>query len=245
MTRINHSELEILPPVDAYDAFAGHYRSYAERRRHYLEAVNRIIISRALHAESLLDVGAGDGSRALEIAECAGISRVVLLEPSAGMRSLRAVGVELWPFSIQQIPDTASSFEIITCLWNVLGHVQGSEARLDALVRLRRILAPGGKLFLDVSHRYNASAYGWCKTAVRLLHDSLLSSQTSGDVIVSWNGDGKVIRTTGHVFTHTEMKKLFLAADLKPVTRWVIDYETGAGHRLPFRGHFLYQLTSE
>src|SRR5262249_35759808 len=159
-----------------------------------------------------------------------------------GMRAHCVEGVELWPVSIQEIPDTAPSFDVITCLWNVLGHVQGSEARLHALVRLRRLLTPGGMLFLDVSHRYNAAAYGWTKTVARMLRDAVVPSETNGDVIVSWNAGGNLIQTKSHVFTHAEMKRLFRSAGLKSVMRWVIHYETGAQHRLPFAGHLLYQL---
>jgi SAM-dependent methyltransferase len=235
----------ILPPVEAYDAFADSYKSYAEGRRQYQDAINDIVVSRAGHAYSLLDAGAGDGSRALEIGRRIRVERIVLLEPSRGMRAHCVEVVELWPFSIQEIPDTAPSFEVITCLWNVLGHVQGSDARLSALVKLRRLLVPGGKLFLDVNHRYNAGAYGWSKTIARMLQDTIFPSVTNGDLIVSWNSGGaaeKVIQTKSHVFIHAEMRKLFQAADLKPVQRWVIDYQTGAQHHLPFGGHLLYQL---
>jgi len=236
------SEAGILPPIEAYDAFAASYKSYAEGRRQYQQAIDRIVISRVRDAKSLLDAGAGDGRRALEIGRSARVERIVLLEPSRGMRAHCMEDVELWPFSIEEIPDTAPSFDIITCLWNVLGHVQGSEARLHALVRLRRLLAPGGMLFLDVNHRYNAAAYGWTKTVARMLQDAVVPSETNGDVIVPWNAGGNLIQTKSHVFTQAEMRKLFRSAGLNPIMRWVIHYETGEQHHLPFAGHLLYQL---
>lgn len=234
----------MLPPIEAYDAFASSYKSYAQGRRRYQNAINRIVISRARDAVSLLDAGAGDGSRTLEIGRRARIQRIVLVEPSRGMRAHCAEGVEVWPFSIQGIPEMAPSFEVITCLWNVLGHVQGPLERLHALMRLKRLLVPGGMLFLDVNHRYNGAAYGWGKTAVRMFHDAIFPSETNGDVIVCWNVGDRVIQTKSHLFTHAEMKGLFLSAGLKPVMRWVINYETGAQHHFPFVGQLLYQLTS-
>ena len=233
----------VLPPIEAYDAFTTSYKSYAEGRGPYHRAINDIVIAWARNAASLLDVGAGDGSRTLHIAQSAGVRRIVLLEPSAGMRALCTEGAEIWPFPIEEIPDAAPSFEVITCLWNVLGHLRGTRQRLDALARLRRHLFPGGMLFLDVSHRYNAAAYGWSKTLARMLHDAIFPSEGNGDVIVSWNTEGKRIQTHGHVFTRSEIEGLFLSARLKPINRWVISYETGAHHQLPFAGHLFYQLT--
>src|SRR5262249_18060715 len=123
----------VLSPIEAYDAFAASYRSYAESRELYLRAIDDIVISRVRHANSLLDVGAGDGLRAIQIGRAAGVSRLVLLEPSPGMRARCPEGAEVWPSAIEEIPDAAPSFEVITCLWNVLGHIQGAQRRVYAL----------------------------------------------------------------------------------------------------------------
>ncbi len=235
---------QLLPPIEAYDAFAPYYKSYADGRRGYLRRVNDIVISRAGPAASLLDVGAGDGSRALRIGQAAGIRRIVLLEPSAGMRAHCPDDAEVWPWTVLEIPDTAPRFEVITCLWNVLGHLQGSQQRLRALARLRQLLAPSGMFFLDVSHKYNAASYGWRTILAGMARDFVSPSERNGDVVVSWNAGGQVIRTLGHVFTHAEMKGLFHSAGLKIVARWVIDYETGAECNMAFGGQLLYQLTA-
>jgi SAM-dependent methyltransferase len=233
----------ILKPIEAYDAFAPHYKSFAERRKSYIRIINHIVISRVRRASSLLDVGAGDGRRAIEIGRSLEADRVVLVEPSAGMRAYCQEGSELWPCSILEISDDAPSFEVITCLWNVLGHIQEKRQRLQALEKLKRLLLPGGMLFLDVSHRYNAASYGWKKTVARLAVDVFSPSEKNGDVIVSWNAGGRLIYTQGHVFTHREMKKLVDSAGLKILKRWAVNYETGAKCRVSFGGHLLYQLT--
>src|SRR5438128_1240208 len=94
-SRIYLNPNEVLPPIEAYDAFAASYKSYAEGRGPYRRAINDIVISRARNAASLLDVGAGDGSRALHIGQSAGVGRIVLLEPSAGMRAHCTEGAEI------------------------------------------------------------------------------------------------------------------------------------------------------
>jgi len=190
----------------------------------------------------LLDVGAGDGSRALRIAQQAKLGRLVLLEPSAGMRAQCPAGAEVWPHSVSEIPDTGSQFDVITCLWNVLGHLESPQQRISALWKFRDLLAPKGTVFLDVSHRYNAESYGWSMTFMRMAGDLFLRSEKRGDVSVTWKAGARTIHTTGHVFTHREIKWLVRSAGLKILRRWIISYETGRESKLPLRGHLLYQL---
>lgn len=234
----------VLPPIAAYDIFAPAYQAYAESKRRYLQKVEEIVIDRIGSAGSLLDVGAGDGRRALRIARSARVGRVVLLEPSAGMRARCPDGVEIWPCRISEIHVAAPAFEVITCLWNVLGHLSDNRERALALAGIGNLLAPGGAVFLDVSHRYNAAAYGWGRTLLRVAHDFFRPSEKHGDVVVSWKAGERTIYTQGHLFTHAEITSLCRFADLKIARRWTIHYETGGECRLPFSGHLLYQLTS-
>lgn len=234
----------LLPPIAAYDAFAPFYKAYAEKRKPYLRKIEDLVIARAARNGSLLDVGAGDGSRALRIAREANLARVVLLEASTKMRAQCPQNIEIWPCSLLEAPDQGPQFEIITCLWNVLGHVKGAQQRMFALSRMKKLLAPQGMIFLDVNHRYNATSYGWGKVFLRMANDFCRRSEKHGDVIVSWNAGGQIVRTRSHVFSHGEMKRLFDLAGLKILKRWIINYETGSEHKLPLCGQLLYQLAA-
>ena len=236
------AEKPALTPIAAYDAFAPFYSAYANTRAPYLRKVEDVVIAHAPRAGSLLDVGAGDGSRALRIAQAAKLARVVLMEPSAGMRAQCPTGVEVWPYSVSEIPDFGLQFDVITCLWNVLGHLEEPRQRASALVRFREMLAPQGTIFLDVSHRYNAESYGWSKTFLRMAGDFFLRSEKQGDVAVAWKAGGQIIRTSGHVFTHRELQRLIRSAGLKILRRWIVSYITGRESKLLLRGHLLYQL---
>ena len=236
------AEKPALSPIAAYDVFAPFYSGYAKTRAPYLRKVEDVVIAHAPKAGSLLDVGAGDGSRALRIAQAADLRRIVLLEPSAGMRAQCPPGIEIWPHSASEILESGLPFDVITCLWNVLGHLEGRQQRASALVQFRKMLAPQGMIFLDVSHRYNAASYGWGMTLLRMSGDFFLRSEKRGNVAVSWNAGKQIIRTTGHVFTHHEIKRLASSAGLKILRRWIISYESGRENKLPFRGHLLYQL---
>jgi 2-polyprenyl-3-methyl-5-hydroxy-6-metoxy-1,4-benzoquinol methylase len=244
MSRPSDNEACVLDPVAAYDALAGSYHSLVESKSRYLRKIEDLVISHISGAQSLLDVGAGDGSRTLRIAESARITRVVLVEPSARMRSRCQQEVEYWPCRAAQIPENAPKFDVITCLWNVLGHLPNQEERVFVLSRLRSSLAPAGAIFLDVNHRYNVAAYGATRTLLRMAYDLAFPSEKNGDVIVSWRVGDRSIRTHGHVFTRGELNNLFCGSGLTIRKKWVVNYHSGERQKSPLFGNLLYQLVA-
>src|SRR5882762_1286081 len=151
----------VLDAIAAYDFVAPGYRELSERRRAYLDAVDAEILRLVPKGgASLIDVGAGDGRRALQIAKQAGITRVVLVEPSEGMKKLIPLGVEVWNERVEALRETSQRFDLVLCLWNVLGHVASREWRVEALRNLTRVRSAGGLIFLDVMNRYNVAECG-------------------------------------------------------------------------------------
>jgi 2-polyprenyl-3-methyl-5-hydroxy-6-metoxy-1,4-benzoquinol methylase len=253
-------------PVAAYDRLAAHYADLSHRREAYLRGVEREIISRIPKGSiSLLDVGAGDGIRALRIASRVGIERVVLVEPSKEMAGRSGELAEVWPVRAEDLgTDTAEKdcracgpgtdecvrphtilsnsiterFDVITCLWNVLGHIPTAEKRLRALTAITRLLAPQGLFFLDVNHRYNLRTYGIFPTSARWMRDLFSLRETNGDVLANWSDAG--VSTYGHVFTQSEIMRLCGAAGLDLEERLVIDYDDGRIRRFSFQGNLLY-----
>jgi 2-polyprenyl-3-methyl-5-hydroxy-6-metoxy-1,4-benzoquinol methylase len=230
----------MLDPVSAYDRIAPVFARIAEKRKSYLDSIDRLVISGIPpQSRSMLDVGAGDGGRARRIAQARDIAELVLLEPSAAMqgqdrkfRTMRAEELHL----------LEGKFDVITCLWNVLGHIFPSDARLEVLRQFARLLSPQGRIFVDVQHRYNVRHYGTIPIALRFLHDQLMWNETNGDVTVAWDVEGVRCTTRGHVFTHREFRSLAQAAGLKIENRFVVDYASGEGRRWSVEGHLLYVL---
>lgn len=230
-------------PVAAYDRLAPYYSHFSKRRAPYLRRVEEQIAARLpAGAKSLLDIGAGDGARAIRIASVAGISRVVLLEPSTKMSSQTPVGCEVWRRRAEDLDADAIAerFDVITCLWNVLGHVPDFETRVRALRAAAQILSPDGLIFVDVIHRYNVRSYGATMTAARWLRDRTAPSDSNGDVKARWSTANGEISTYGHVFTDREVRRLADAAGLQHVRRLVIDYGTGNIRRASWMGNLLY-----
>ena|SRR5882672_10484057 len=229
----------VLDAVAAYDLVAPGYRELSERRRGYLDAVDAEIIRRVPQgAASLIDVGAGDGRRALAIAERAGLSRVVLVEPSTGMRELIPAGSEVWDERIESLSNSGRKFDVVLCLWNVLGHVPGRVLRVSALKNLARVCSAGGLIFLDVINRYNVVECGIEVVARRLL------SSGDGDVPVRWKTSAGEVETVGHVFSAKEMTTLLPEAGLVKVEQIVLNYETGRREVCTVAGNLLYVLKS-
>jgi 2-polyprenyl-3-methyl-5-hydroxy-6-metoxy-1,4-benzoquinol methylase len=181
-----------------------------------------------------LDIGAGDGMRALRIAQAAGLQEIALLEPSAAMRGHWPASVTAWPIRAEELHAQRGQFDAIACLWNVLGHIFPAAARGEVLRQCARLLAPGGRIFIDVQHRYNAAHYGWLRTGWRFLRRS------SRDVVVHWQPLG--VSTAGHVFTGREFTNLCRTAGVTIERRFVVNYATGAVCKWGCQGNLLYVL---
>jgi len=234
---------EQLDVIAAYDQLAPRYEAIRTERSAYCDAIDRLIVANLpKHPSSLLDVGAGDGRRGEKVARDAGIGNIVLIEPSSGMRKLIDPHRKVWSDRIEDIRISNRRFDVITCLWNVLGHVRPAEQRLLALKNMRSLLSREGTLFLDVNNRYNARAYGVAPTLWRLLYDMARPSSCNGDVTVQWTNDGENIRTYGHVFAPAEIIKLVGNAGLKIQKMLFVDYTTGELHRSQFQGSMFFAL---
>ncbi len=233
-----------LEPVAAYDCIAPEYPQICERRLAYLKSIERLILHQIPPASrSMLDVGSGDGRRAQRIAAAAGIKTLVLLEPSTAMRQHWPSGVRGLPIRAEDLDTVEETFDVITCLWNVLGHVSSETQRVHVLRQFARLLSPNGIVFIDVNHRYNMREYGFLKTVGRMALDYLLPNERNGDVIARWTVGEMIFATSGHVFTHREFIRLTRQAGLQIKKRISVDYRSGDVRRSAFGGNLLYCLT--
>lgn len=231
---------QILEPATAYDRIAPRFAMLAAERMTYLDAVDRLVVSGAPRdCRSMLDVGAGDGRRGLKIARACGVRHPVLVEPSAAMCEMCPADAKILNIRAESLSSLNGEFDLITCLWNVLGHIFPASARAEVLRQFSRLLSPAGRVFMDVNHRYNARHYGRIVTAGRFLLDRLLPDESRGDVVVTWDQRWS---TQGHVFTGREVRALAGAAGLVIERRLVVDYSTGELRRWSAGGNLVYVL---
>lgn len=231
---------------ELYDALAPHYREYAARRASYLAGVDSFVHEHfPAGATSLLDVGAGDGVRGMAIARAHGIAHVVLSDPSAEMaaRCRDLAPTDVWVAGAEALPATDQRFDVILCLWNVLGHLPGRSARVRALSAARDLLSAHGVIFFDVNNRHNATAYGWRTVLGRIVVDRLWFDERRGDATFDWNVSGKVFPAMGHLFTPTEIRGIVDASGLSVTALAAVDYATGTRSSSLLRGQLVFAVT--
>src|SRR5690349_18868634 len=111
-------------PVAAYDRIAPVFARLAEQRRPYLDRIDQLVVSEMPPGNrTMLDVGSGDGARARRIARARGIEELVLLEPSLAMQGDGAADAKVWTMRAEELHSVQATFDVITCLWNVVGHI--------------------------------------------------------------------------------------------------------------------------
>jgi 2-polyprenyl-3-methyl-5-hydroxy-6-metoxy-1,4-benzoquinol methylase len=228
-----------------YDAMAPLYREYAERKIAYLSAVDRFVIEHApLGPAALLDVGAGDGVRGMALAKALNADTTILADPSVEMivrcRLLRPTDV--WLCEAQNLPQTGTRFDLILCLWNVLGHLPDRENRVQGLRAMGNLLAPGGAVFFDVNNRQNARNYGRWRVLGRVLLDAIAPDERRGDGTFQWKIGEQTLPAMGHLFTPAEIEGIIEDSGLSIIRRVSVDYTTGAISSSRWGGQLLYQL---
>jgi SAM-dependent methyltransferase len=224
----------VLSSVKFYDSLSVIYDAELERRAPWVKRVEGLIAGWAAKrgAKSLIDFGCGNGRRALRLMQAANLSGAAI-DVSPGMiDEARRLGVDAHVMDIASPAfDPAAlggrKFDVVICTWNVLGHVEGRGARLQAVKNMRSVMAPGGCIVLDVNNRYNANQYGWAAVLRNLVKDTL-NPERAGDFIANRvNPEGVTMHTFVHVFSRGELRQLCRDAGLTPVEERFLDYDTG------------------
>ncbi len=219
---------------ETYDAFAPHYREYSQKKTSYIKAVDAFILENLpRNTKSILDIGCGDGIRLESLLNKISFEQAWAVDSSSEMVALarsntraEVVQADIGNSNIEVF--VPIKFDVIFCLWNVLGHVDGYEARNRAILNMSEVLNVGGRIYIDVSNRYNIKHYGWRTVLKNLLTDCVHSNRDNGTF--SYNiqvASDKSIVAHSHFFNPTELLPLFANADLHPIKTIYINYATG------------------
>lgn len=231
--------------IGAYDAIAPLYEAYSSKRQAYLDAVDELVIANLLPQYRLLDIGSGDGRRLAKLKSCVGLSDIVAVEPSSEMAKIceQKVGVPVYQEFGENIDQLdIGHFDVATALWNIFGHIPSSKARLKTLVNIAQKLNKGGRLILDVNNRHNALAYGKWTVFMRTLVDWFNFKESRGDAHYEWQIGDQSFDASGHLFTPTEIEKLFDAAGFELIKRCSLNYANGEVSDSKYRGQLFYVL---
>jgi 2-polyprenyl-3-methyl-5-hydroxy-6-metoxy-1,4-benzoquinol methylase len=225
-----------------YDQLANTYQDVSQERRIFLSAIDNIIIPQITKKDSLLDLGSGDGIRTVKIAEQAQISHITLVENSHEMvKKCKQQNVATVVESNIEDFQSIKKFDVITCLWNVLGNVESYNQRVNVFKNVKSLLQSDGIFFFDVLNRYNAAYYGYQSVAGNLLRDLFRDGNEKNKIYTKYAGSQKVMYNV-HYFTHNEVLKMIENAGLDFKEVVIVDYVTGKQREHFWQGQLLYNV---
>ncbi|APE12553.1 hypothetical protein BO226_24630 (plasmid) [Rhodococcus sp. 2G] len=216
-----------------YDALAPHYQSASGVSPQFNARVDAHVAQKVSRASSWLDIGTGDGHRAMRIlaASTAQPTRLLACDSSAQMtaiaeRTCTGFAVQNWNPAETEPPATFNNVALISLLGNVFGHVLTPSDRSIAMRRVAAVLSPGGQLVLDFNNRRNMRQYGWTNVTRRALRYA--AGGDDGTFVARKNIDGTEISTGVYLGTVKEYRDLLSATGLDVTETLFIDYRTGA-----------------
>ena len=140
--------------VDSYAGFARHYdlHGWDWYASTYGDRLFRLLDDRGLAGSRVLDAGCGTGTLALELARrgyrVTGVDlSQAMLEVARGKDEGRRVE---WRRADVTALDLGATFDVVTCVADILNHLEDLAAWAGALRGFARHLRPSGLLFVDV-----------------------------------------------------------------------------------------------
>lgn len=222
-----------------YNDIADAYRNISESRKNFLDAIdNYIIESCAENKPTYLDIGAGDGYRSLKISKGIKAKKTVLLDNSDQILA-KIESKDNVKLVINSILDFESpiKFNLITCLWNVLGHVGDFEDRKNVFIKIETLLADDGVFIFDVNNRYNIAHYGM-KNVMNNINAEHQTPEKAGWFTLNQDGH----KTNVYVHNPFEIDSYLKDINLKVEKVEYIDYSTGEKKETFFEGQLLYYI---
>jgi SAM-dependent methyltransferase len=231
--------------LKAYDAIAPLYEEYSLKKQSYLDSIDILVGCEISSKDRVLDIGAGDGRRLAKIIKNINIKKPVAIEPSTQMANIckSKLDIDVHQIFAENTDQLEiGTFNIVIALWNVFGHIQSTEARLKALNNIYKKLNHGGKLILDINNRHNSTSYGFINVLKRRLLDFFYFDEKRGDAVYDWKILDKTFKSSGHLFTPSEIETLLNKSNFKIVKRLTVNYETGKTSESKFKGQLFYVL---
>lgn len=233
--------------IKAYDEIAPHYKKYSKKYKLYLSKIENLVIEHFNKSPKWLDIGSGDGRRLNKISKNFIFKKIIAIEPSKKMAELcrsNNHGIKVYELNGDEIDQIKEeSFNVITALWNVFGHMKDSKNRLKVLKKMKKKLSKDGLIMLDVNNRYNL-AYGKFEILKRIIIDTIQFDETRGDASFIWKIGNNKFQSSGHLFTPFEIESLFKKVGLRIVKRISVNYKTGESSNSKFKGQLFYILNN-
>ncbi|MCR9183626.1 MAG: class I SAM-dependent methyltransferase [Flavobacteriaceae bacterium] len=224
-----------------YNIIARDYDLLSRERMNYLNVIDNIIISdnKNKKIKNYLDIGSGDGRRSLKIINSLEPLNSTLVDDSQKMleQIKSKPNLTVLNNSFFEI-ETEVKFELMTCLWNVIGHIDTNSQRKQFFQIVDKLLDSNGVFYLDVNNRYNISHYGYSNVMKNLEMDVLYPSESNGEFYIG-EGDKK---TKVYIHNPFDLGKYVNDLNLEIEKTWFINYKTGEIKETFFEGQLLCKI---
>lgn len=178
----------------------------------------------ARHGGSVLELGCGTGEKLIPIAadghECVGLDLSPGMLAEARRKADEREVAVTWVQGDMRDVDLGRTFDLVLITGNSLLHLHEAEDIVSCLRAVRRHLAPGGRLVLDVfnpSVRFLAHADGVRRTRDSLAFTDPERGPVSVDVTETYDAPAQVTRGTWHLSTETEPDFVVLPLEIRSV----------------------------
>jgi SAM-dependent methyltransferase len=205
-----------------YDDLSQNYASVLENRANYLVSVEKIVSSKLSRSkkEKLLDIGSGDGMRIKRIVLGADIE-ITAIENSAEMCNLLRTNsaiARVYETDIVKLDVQSSTYNYVTALWNVFGHVEEIEI---AIKHAYESLVAGGTFIFDVNNPLNIGEYGVYSVTKNFLSFVFGANERRFKLIKGTGETWVYFRSNWHY------RKILQSAGFKDLSFLHLNYQTG------------------
>lgn len=226
-----------------YDELAPFYRAVSEEKFNYLLAIDKLILPFIRGKQSIIDLGSADGVRIINLSQKAKIKNITLIDNSLEMvkHIKKTKELSIKNCSIVDVK-TESKFGVVTCLWNVLGHLESISDMKDTIQNVdKNLLQTNGLFILDVNNKYNALSYGFTRTIKNIFLDIIFPKKNQFAEFYK-NISNKKIKMRVHFFTPFEIERYLKNSSLKIFKKIYVNYNSGATEKFFWRGQIFYIL---
>ncbi|MEO5571586.1 MAG: class I SAM-dependent methyltransferase [Bacteroidia bacterium] len=227
---------------DYYDEVAKKYHQIQESRLPYLLSAEQIVTGLMKEKKIIhyLDIGCGDATRSVRIINSINPQSAVLLDESTEMirlasnhekQNIKIVENNFLEYTSDE------SYDLITSMWNVFGHLESKEIKLKFLKKVYSLLSETGEFFFDVNNRYNVRYYGLKNVLKNFIRD-VLTKEGSGNFYLNAKGSSSKV----YIHHAYELDSLIRLTGFSKCIKIYIDYNTGKKTGSFISGQILYHL---
>lgn len=227
-----------------YDKLAHNYEEVSSKKSEYIKCINQIIAENApKNVKDYLDIGCGDGLRTKKIIEMVHPGQTTLVDTSEEMMNLTRSNVANATYKcIDPIAmEDEKKFDLITSLWNVIGHFPDFEYKTKFFEKINMLLTRDGVFIFDVNNRFNIAQYG-VMPVIRNFANDIIYGQVSGFFKLQLS---EKVNTEVYIHKPGELEKYITNAQLKIHKKFYVNYNSGVIEKSPLQGQLVYIINKD